>query len=179
MMGTRQIDMWGNLGSRARTADLCATCNGWMHCMNCPLSFLLSARRHYSELLLPSFQDLGKRQVKFWYTSLLLEDAWGLNSREMKCAIDFYGDCISVCDDQVSTEAVNTLYHKTEKVHSFVLQPSSVTVCFHGSTYVPLQRHTPPTIWKSYAQHPTHWRRLSELLFDLWQLQSYRTSHLP
>lgn len=114
--------------------------------MNCPLSFLLSARRHYSELLLPSFQDLGKRQVKFWYTSLLLEDAWGLNSREMKCAIDFYGDCISVCDDQVSTEAVNTLYHKTEKVHSFVLQPSSVTVCFHGSTYVPLQRRTPPSI---------------------------------
>lgn len=69
---------------QAGTASVRAKCSGCMHGVSSSLSSLPSARCHCSELLLPSSQELRKKQVKFWDDSLPLEEGWGLNSREVK-----------------------------------------------------------------------------------------------
>jgi len=57
---------------QAGTTRVCAKSNGCMYRVNSSLSSLPSAHCHGSKLLLPSSQELRKKEVKFWDVSVPL-----------------------------------------------------------------------------------------------------------
>lgn len=166
-----------------RTASVFAKCNGCMHCMNSSLFSVLSAHRHCSELLLPSSQELRKKEVKFWDVSLSLEEGRSLYSREIGCRV-LWG--LPLCSWCPSFYVVQKRYLLciTRQKRATILYSSpplslpallDLHMCCSKGPLHPLFERDAVVMRRILSTEDV----IGELPLDLEQLQKYRTFHLP